>query len=48
MKINLLNTFSMLILAGSMLVGCRSDVDLKDVDATADVSINLPLPVGSI
>ena len=48
MKINLLNTFSMLILAGSMLVGCRSDVDLKDVDATADVSINLPVPVGSL
>ena len=47
MRIKFLRAISMLLLAVGLLAGCRSNVDLANVDTTSDVSFGLILPVGS-
>ena len=34
--------------AGCLLVGCHSDIDLNNIDTTANVEMGLAVPVGSL
>ncbi len=36
------------IMAGCMLAGCHSNVDLNNIDPTAEINMGLALPVGSV
>lgn len=48
MKKYLLRSSFLMILVGSMLVGCHSDVDLKNIDTSSEIELGMALPVGSI
>lgn len=48
MKKYILWSSLLMILVGSTLVSCHSDIDLKNVDTTSEVEMGLALPVGSI
>lgn len=45
---NHLRTISFLAIAGLMITGCHSEIDLTNLDTTSEVSLNLVLPVGNI
>lgn len=36
------------IMAGCMLASCHSDIDLKNIDKTAEIEMGVALPVGSV
>ena len=47
-KFSLLRTFVVVASAGLVLVGCKSKIDLDNIDTTSEVEMGLALPVGSI
>lgn len=47
MKFNFLRLISVLMIAGGLMLSCRSNVDLANVDTTSEVSWGLIVPVGS-
>ncbi len=48
MKKSYLHAFSVLTLAVALLSGCRSEVQLDNVDTTIEAQMQLALPIGSI
>lgn len=46
MQINFLRTLGAILMAGCMLTSCHSDIDLGNVDPSAEVQMGLVLPVG--
>ena len=47
MRINFLRTISALLIASGLMAGCRSNIDLANVDTSSEVSWGLIVPVGS-
>ncbi|MBO5618398.1 MAG: hypothetical protein J5902_00250 [Paludibacteraceae bacterium] len=48
MKFSHLHAVSAMVICGSMLMSCHSDVDLKNIDTTSELDLGLVLPIGSI
>lgn len=48
MKFNHLHALFVPLIAGMLLSGCRSDVNLSNVDTTSEVNLGLALPIGSL
>lgn len=47
MQINFLRTLGAILMAGCMLTSCHSDIDLGNVDTSAEVQMGLVLPIGT-
>lgn len=47
MQVNFLRTLGAILMAGCMLTSCHSDIDLGNVDSSAEVQMGLVLPVGT-
>lgn len=48
MKIKHVHLFAAVLVAGAMLTSCHSDIDLNDIDTTAELEMGLVVPIGSM
>ena len=45
---HLLRPSVMMVLVGFLLVGCRSKIDLENIDTTSEIEMGVALPIGSV
>lgn len=48
MKIKHLHLFAVVLISGAMLTSCHSDIDINNVDTTAELEMGVALPIGSM